>query len=796
MEKNEHAIIFDVPNGGRDGRYHSAILTTYAIDLIHFDSQVLNMLHRKQICSVNVFADANQVGKTLEYISPRYLKNVGKDYSITSINGTGAFHPKINFFVGYESVLVVFGTGNLTVTGHGKNHEAFTGFMIDKTDQNHLPLIQECWMYLAKFTEQCGDYERNRILREIPENCEFLVPTYDVIPHKMFEVQEGLQAALLYNESKSSILQQVRDLVPLKKVQEVTIVSPFFDENGESLTTISQLCPNAKVKVLIQKNCTLPPCKLPQNKKIEFYDFNETKRGKAIFKTYDRQLHAKILHFKAYDTEYCIIGSANATIAGLGTLNKRGINEEFCVLYQSKDKDFLSQLGLKSRKKLDVSICELRRQDGDSTKWSNKVSILSAQYELGNIIISCNETLSDGALLAVDNGIKIDEYEINPGANGRYEIEIKLDKDKQYICYLINNDKNRISNKSFINWPEQLASTNPSKTSRTLNRFISQIENEGYKGLEIAGMLSEVMWDLANVTADSVLPKIQASSGNNRNADSLPDLKYNPAYDNDDTERGRTKQIDRTSRLIECIEESIRMKIRALDDEIIDEEEEGTAEESNNREYEAQDDVIIDEEDIEGYGELSTSVLTNFQTMIRKRFEQARITGDNVVTKDDLNLFSLSIFAAMEVCYLNRHSYNFDEIGSQDKSICQKRLYDSLDHSISYVGLDTIEYFVKFCDKMKKDTLLLLSDEDYNKVACRTMKYVILYGTLFYRYTNCNELPVKSNRLMKAITSLKSIFGAPTIDYLSRELEPLSERYDYVFRIEHVEKLLTDILKE
>ena len=296
MEKNEHAIIFDVPNGGRDGRYHSAILTTYAIDLIHFDSQVLNMLHRKQICSVNVFADANQVGKTLEYISPRYLKNVGKDYSITSINGTGAFHPKINFFVGYESVLVVFGTGNLTVTGHGKNHEAFTGFMIDKTDQNHLPLIQECWMYLAKFTEQCGDYERNRILREIPENCEFLVPTYDVIPHKMFEVQEGLQAALLYNESKSSILQQVRDLVPLKKVQEVTIVSPFFDENGESLTTISQLCPNAKVKVLIQKNCTLPPCKLPQNKKIEFYDFNETKRGKAIFKTYDRQLHAKILH--------------------------------------------------------------------------------------------------------------------------------------------------------------------------------------------------------------------------------------------------------------------------------------------------------------------------------------------------------------------------------------------------------------------------------------------------------------------------------------------------------------------
>ena len=73
MEKNEHAILLDIPSGGKNGKYHSAVLTTYAIDLIHFDNQLLNMLHRKQVCSINVFADTNQMDKSMEYVSPCLL---------------------------------------------------------------------------------------------------------------------------------------------------------------------------------------------------------------------------------------------------------------------------------------------------------------------------------------------------------------------------------------------------------------------------------------------------------------------------------------------------------------------------------------------------------------------------------------------------------------------------------------------------------------------------------------------------------------------------------------------------
>ena len=784
MEKNEHAIFLDIPSGGKNGRYHSAILTTYAIDLIHFDNQLLNMLHRKQICSVNVFADCYQMEKSMEYINPIYMKNIGKDYSITSLKSIGAFHPKINFFVGDESALVVFGTGNLTVTGHGKNHEAFTGFMIDKTNNSHRPLIEECWQYLIRFTNQCGEFERNRILRDIPDNCAFLDSSFKIVPHKMWNVQEGLKAALLYNDSKSSILQQIQSLVPLNDIQNVTVLSPFFDENGESLITLSQLCPKAIINVLIHKNCALPPCKIKKNKKIKFFDFTETKRGKANFKTYDRQLHAKIIHFKSFDTEYCVIGSANTTISGLGTLTNRGINDEFCVLYQSDKKDFLALLGLKTRKKLDVPVWDLSRSGNSITETENKIRLLSLQYESGKLSVTCSERLPKETLLAIDNGLDVSFFELNHVSASRYEVQFRLDKI-QSICYLINADGSRISNKVFVNRIDLLVTTNPSKTSRSLNKVISCIENNGYDGMEIAEILSDVMLDLVIDAGENVYPKIKKSSEKVKIKDkNLPDIKYNPEYDNDDAKYRGAVQIDRTSKLIECIEESIRKKIRSIEDAINDEEEVGTADTSNDREIEEHEDILISQKHIKDYGELSTSVLDKYRKMISERFKQVNATGDNVVTKDDLNFFSLSLFVAMEICYLNRFRYQFGEMDLMSRSYYQKLLYDSLDRSICIEGLKSIEYFVKFCNSIKVPNE---KDENYSKIACRAMKYAILYGALFFKFSNIENKNIRGNRVKKAIGDLTSLFGMPTVGLLSRELEPLSERYDYAFRMKHIE---------
>lgn len=45
--------------------------------------------------------------------------------------------------------------------------------------------------------------------------------------------------------------------------------------------------------------------------------------------------------------------------------------------------------------------------------------------------------------------------------------------------------------------------------SRNLNRFISRIENEGYDGMEVADMLSDVMWDLVNDAGEKFLQRLK-----------------------------------------------------------------------------------------------------------------------------------------------------------------------------------------------------------------------------------------------------------------------------------------------
>ena len=787
MAMIEHHIFTDIPSGGKNGKFHSAVLTTYAVDLIHFDRHLVNMLHRKQICSINVLADANQLEKEMEYVNPRFMKGIGKEYSIQGISSKGAFHPKLNFFVGDDAVLIVLGTGNLTVTGHGKNHEAFTGLMVDSNNDAHRPLIEECWQYLYRFSNQFGSFDNNRILSEIPENCSMLSPTYHVVPHRLCRVQSGLYAALLYNDDSSSYLKQITDIVPLQDVQKVTVVSPFFDEKGDSLVTLADLCPKAKIDVLIHRTCSFPPCKMPDNKRINFFDFEETVRGKMNFKVYDRQLHAKIFHFKTSDKEFCVIGSANATIAGLGTIKNRGINDEFGIIYVSSNTDFLSELGLKARKKIDFKIKEMKRSVADSSDDDHrKYKVLSAQYDSGGLSVFCDQAIPENSFVAIDNGYDIAIYIIDSIENDRYYVGAKLGHDLS-VCYITTSEGECLSNKVFINNIANLEITNPSQTSRSLNRFISRIEDEGYEGLEVADMLTDIMWDLVNETDDNQQPrKVTASSKERTRDNSLPDIQYNPAYDNDEIHSNRSILVDRTSRLIECIEESIRKKIRSIDEAITDEEEEGKAETSNDREIVENEEISVSKKTINSYGELSSSVLSNYSNLITKRTEQLNKSAFKFVTKDDLNFFSLSMFASTEICYLNRHKYQFDEIDRIYRSYCQKQLYDSLDRSMNINGIKALERFAGFCRSMGKPSF---KDDDFKKKADRTMKYALLFGTLFYRNATGKEEHLKK-RVLQALQTLISLFGIPSEKYLENELSPLSERYDYSFRYRHVKNFI------
>lgn len=91
MGKNEHKrdIFGEIPIGSKNGKFHSAVLTTYTIDLLNFDKSIINTLRRKRICSINLLIDQSQMANTMEYISPLYMHGIGKKYSVTNIRSRG-----------------------------------------------------------------------------------------------------------------------------------------------------------------------------------------------------------------------------------------------------------------------------------------------------------------------------------------------------------------------------------------------------------------------------------------------------------------------------------------------------------------------------------------------------------------------------------------------------------------------------------------------------------------------------------------------------------------------------------
>ena len=148
MNKNERNILDDIPAN----KFHSVVFTSFSLDLINFDSRILRLLQGKNICSVNVLVDQRQLDQYIEFSIPS-LRYIGKEYSISGILSKGAFHPKMSMFVGNSEILLLYGSGNLTVPGQGKNHEVFSGFYANDKDKKQLPLIKEAWDYLLKYTK-------------------------------------------------------------------------------------------------------------------------------------------------------------------------------------------------------------------------------------------------------------------------------------------------------------------------------------------------------------------------------------------------------------------------------------------------------------------------------------------------------------------------------------------------------------------------------------------------------------------------------------------------------------------
>jgi len=581
---SEKKIFQEIP-GGRN-KFHSAILTSFAFSFHHFEYQVLKTLKQKWITNVSALVDLEMLNRTIGLASGG-LKQLTQSYSINGIKSKGVFHPKINFLVGDNELMMILGSGNITTGGHGKNHETFTTFYVDSPESPLLPFMLEGWNYIQSLSEQLEGYSKERITSIIPRNCS-LLRDFSFKAHSFYKIDQQTEIALVYN-SMTSIFSQVLNLIPLDQIDIITIVCPYYDENGAFLLNLIENFQKAILHVYIPNDFGLPPNKMLKNSRIKFFAWESTKRGTVEIRggeNYVRKLHGKIFNFQTQKFNYTIIGSTNATVAAFGTETVRGANDEFCVLYKSSSLGILNELGITGLKSIkDISTYSrrvaLELDSDEKLKSQPKLVILGCDLEGVSIKLFLKQAVNeDGSIVVVNNDFGKEIFSSSILDRAQRIIIIKISQEilalnPAYV--VINNNDGIISNKQVINYLDKLYHTDPSKENRTIQGLIGALES-GYKNefqiLEYLMDLNTKTQSLTNINSKAFQSKTSTS-----NIIIHAEMTYEEAVEaslNKDS-REKLMQIHNTIKIWQILSNLFYNKKLSLTDELFDEEEDGEA---------------------------------------------------------------------------------------------------------------------------------------------------------------------------------------------------------------------------
>lgn len=476
-------ILFkDIPNS----KFHSAVLTTYSFNFYYFEQQVLKLLGSKGIHYISVLVDGNILDaqfNTLSLLSEDRKRN----YAINGIQSKGAFHPKINFFVGVDSVLLIIGSGNLTSSGHGKNLETWNCVYIDSKEDERLGLIKQCWVYLVNLHKNLGESAKEK-LRVIEENCT-LLSRLDEIPTKTsYPINEGGTISFLGSNTEGSLMSQLTAILKDDTISRITVMSPYYDIKGSFIHQLNDVFNPKKINVILQNGFGVVPSSMIPSSNIHFYDWqdvDEEKRKQSFF-------HAKNLVFEGRNKNYLLTGSANASIAAFGNESIPSLNQEACILYQEAGVDYLEKIGISLKvktSKLSEFENEGYLENSEDSSGERLVFIETIEQNHGSIKVyySIKHDLGESLLCLYNTkGEIVCEERVVLKATQRF-ILINI-KAKIHPLYgaILDFSKNRIlSNKQFVIDIYAFDATNPSPQNRSLSQMRKMIEGGDFNSLRI-----------------------------------------------------------------------------------------------------------------------------------------------------------------------------------------------------------------------------------------------------------------------------------------------------------------------
>lgn len=491
-------LLSEIPSG----KFHSVIFTTYSINLYYLEQQVLPLLGSKDIHYVSILADGHMLSTQLGLYS-KLSQTSKRNYSIHGIQSHGAFHPKLIFLVGPNSILLLIGSGNLTTSGHGKNLEVWSPVYVESPDDSRLGFVLRGWDFLKTLHLGLGSAAKNTI-QSIEENCILLSESLRDDSAKTFKIDKSTEISFISDVHEKSMFSQLTEIVSNQKIHRITIMSPYYDVKGQLIHALNDFFKPKEVDIIIQEDFGALPHKMNPKKNMRFFDWSDVQKEevKQLF------FHAKNIILEGNGINYLISGSANASIAAFGSLGEPGANHEVCILYQSKSVNFKKLLGIDFRSGK-VSLSDYDGYSGNEEDLYPGhhlpvfIKSVEKHYDEVSLLLNSKKAIGDAIIHFYDSeGVQQFEKVLNLSKReSSIQVSVPGDITLMYAEFSANSLK--ISNKQFVIDVKAYEGTNPSPKNRSLNQIRKMIESGIFSTTKIIDYLNTVYKQKESLRASS-----------------------------------------------------------------------------------------------------------------------------------------------------------------------------------------------------------------------------------------------------------------------------------------------------
>lgn len=494
--------------GKNKGKYSSCLITSYTFDFTFFEERIMSVLRTSNIKNVNVFIDGKYLEQHLESSTGNEFQT-HKTYSLNPIYETGVFHPKIMLLTGQKHGLLIIGSGNLTSSGLSTNDEIWGAFHLNSIESANAPLFATVWNYLQQYLLQAKGFNAQK-LGWITQRSPWLNEIKSLTSDDFIPINKEEEIQFIGNSNSTISYQKLVKTLPKKGVNKLTIVSPYFDEEGKVL---EQFTTDLKIKETVcisDSEFGLLPVKLNDQlyNTIKFFDWKDCL--KDFDKRYNR-LHAKIFSFELENEwEYLLIGSANATINALGSNSAKYKNGEAGILIKRKlSKGYINDLGINYKKAKPIDVKSFIRKPnniGDnipSIKFENR--IIYSEINGNKLLVYLKDTTTrNQQIIILDSASNpLEVLNVNATTN---ELKLTLENPSEaYKIYLAETNK-RITNYCLIHNVAYQSKCNPDPNHAEIGQIIESLSVDPENG-QFIELLSYADYNWVDEELDGALKK-------------------------------------------------------------------------------------------------------------------------------------------------------------------------------------------------------------------------------------------------------------------------------------------------